>query len=340
MKKRRRRNRTGLINDFQPGRHAPQGLDPALFHVLKGTAEEAAEEVTSEQEACPQRLKPDSSQGAYRSAEALRHPKSNATSSLWLVLAWVVLFLGPIASAQIYLPKPAPEPSEYGKVILDNAKTGPGAVVFDHWLHRSMYTCRVCHVDVGFAMESKASGITARTNREGFHCGACHDGKKVFEGEPIFPACADVPSKECSRCHSQDKKGARKYEYKKFTAKFPKGVYGVNWEAAEKSGIIKPVDFVEGLSSGKPKMHNRQDLSVTTAYPWVYPVTFSHEKHSIWNGCELCHPEIFPTAQKETIHFSMFYNLEGRYCGACHGKVAFPLNNCQGCHSRAPLWAP
>ena len=272
-----------------------------------------------------------------------KRKRKNKGGLLPLVLAWGVLLLGNIVSAQIYLPKPAPAPSEYGKVILDNSKTGPGAVVFDHWLHRSMYTCRLCHIDVGFAMQAKATGITARTNREGFHCGACHDGKKLFEGKTIFPACSDTPNsndQQCNRCHSVGKKGVRKYEYKKFTAKFPKGVYGVNWEAAEKSGVIKPADFVEGLSVGKPKMQNRQDLSVVTAYPWVHPVTFSHEKHSIWNGCELCHPEIFPTAQKETIHFSMFSNIEGRYCGACHGKVAFPLNHCQGCHPNAPPWAP
>jgi c(7)-type cytochrome triheme protein len=266
--------------------------------------------------------------------------KRNRRGLLWLALAWVLL-LGDIASAQIYLPKPPPEPSEYGKVILDNAKTGPGAVVFDHWLHRSMYTCRACHVDVGFAMEAKASGISARTIREGFHCGACHDGKKLYEGRPIFAACSDLShanDQQCKRCHSVGKKGVRTYEYQKFTAKFPKGEYGVNWEAAEKSGVIKPADLVEGLSLQKTKMQNRQDLSVTTAYPWVHPVTFSHEKHTVWNGCELCHPEIFPTAQKGTIRFSMFLNIEGRYCGACHGKVAFPLNNCQGCHPAAPPW--
>jgi hypothetical protein len=25
---------------------------------------------------------------------------------------------------------------------------------FRHWLHRSKYTCRLCHVDIGFAMEA------------------------------------------------------------------------------------------------------------------------------------------------------------------------------------------
>lgn len=100
-----------------------------------------------------------------------------------LVLACGILLLGNIAFAQIYLPKPPPEPAEYGKVILDShATAGPGAVVFDHWLHRSMFTCRVCHVDIGFAMETKATGVSASTNREGFHCGACHDGKRLFEG--------------------------------------------------------------------------------------------------------------------------------------------------------------
>ncbi len=270
--------------------------------------------------------------------------KRNESGLLLLVLACEVLLLAHSASAQIYLPQRAPEPSEYGKVILDNY-TGaePGSVVFDHWLHRSMFTCRVCHVDVGFAMQAKATGINAKTNREGFHCGACHDGKRVFEGKTIFAACSDAfnsNDRRCDRCHLLGKKGVRKYGYKEFTAKFPKGIYGVNWEEAEKSRIIKPVDFVVGLSVKTAKMQNRKDFSVEAAYPWVEPIDFSHEKHAIWNGCELCHPEIFPTAQKGTMRFSMFSNIEGKYCGACHGKVAFPLNNCQACHPRGPLWAP
>jgi len=31
-------------------------------------------------------------------------------------------------------------------------------------------------------MQANATAITTSTNREGFHCGACHDGKRVFEG--------------------------------------------------------------------------------------------------------------------------------------------------------------
>src|SRR6185369_15850938 len=140
-------------------------------------------------------------------------------------------------------------PADFGKVVLDSysSKAGLGPVTFDHWLHRSKFTCRVCHVDVGFAMKAKASGIQARTNREGFHCGACHDGKKKYDGAVIFASCTEAtPGKECSRCHSSQKE-ARKYDFATFTAKFPKNGTAIDWEEAEAEGWIKPVDFIEGL---------------------------------------------------------------------------------------------
>ena len=59
----------------------PQGLKPASLLVLGGTAEQAAEKLIPDQTVLPQRLKPDSKQSSYRSAEALRHPKSSAKLS-------------------------------------------------------------------------------------------------------------------------------------------------------------------------------------------------------------------------------------------------------------------
>jgi len=249
--------------------------------------------------------------------------------------------LAATAVAQIYLPPPPPPPSDYGKVILDTyVKSSPGAVVFDHWLHRSKFTCRLCHVDAGFAMEAKATGITAESNRQGFHCGACHDGKKLFYGKPLFAACPRTPpDRQCDRCHSLGKVGARKYEYSSFTEHFPKDLYGINWEAAEARGIVKPVDFVPGIMLRKAQIQSREDFTIEAGLEWVHPVLFSHEKHSVWNGCELCHPDIFPTARRSTVQYTMFSNIEGRHCGACHTKVAFPLNNCQKCHPSGPRWA-
>jgi len=259
-------------------------------------------------------------------------------------LVCAVFFLTSVAAAQFYLPPPPPkQPADYGKVILNSQiskPNSPGAVSFDHWLHRSKFTCRICHVDIGFAMVANTSGIRAESNRQGFHCGACHDGRRLFDGKPVFAACKDTPANSmCERCHSEGKKGARKYEYSTFTARFSKALYGINWESTEASGVIKPVDFIEGISIKKSEMKSREDFAINSGVIWVHPVFFSHEKHSLWNGCELCHPEIFPTARKSAVQYSMFSNIEGRHCGACHLKVAFPLNNCQMCHPRAPRWA-
>ena len=261
----------------------------------------------------------------------------------FLVLICAVFCLTVPGSGQIYLPPPPPmQPSDYGKVILNNHSStpGPGPVVFDHWLHRAKFTCRLCHVDIGFAMQANATGISAGTNGQGFHCGACHDGKRLFEGKPVFAACSDdTKGKECNRCHSVGKGSVRKFSYNAFTAKLPKGgFYGIDWMAAESGGEVKPVDFLEGVSVRRAAIQGREDFTLKARLPWVHPILFSHEQHSAWNGCELCHPEIFPTARKETVQFSMLLNVEGRYCGACHGKVAFPLNRCSACHPRGPHW--
>ena len=61
-------------------------------------------------------------------------------------------------------------------------------------------------------------------------------------------------------------------------------------------------------------------------------IIFSHEKHAVWNGCELCHPQIFDIKKSSTV-FEMQEIFDGRYCGACHGKVAFTNMDCQLCHS-------
>jgi c(7)-type cytochrome triheme protein len=270
-----------------------------------------------------------------------RGTKKNERGLFLLVLACGVLFLTSVVSAQIYLPSPpTPLPSNYGKVILDKySSAGPGGVVFDHWMHRSKFTCRLCHVDIGFAMRANATGIRAETNREGFHCGACHDGKRSFEGQTIFASCSSAGNNsQCARCHSLGKKDVRKYEYKAFTARLPKAMYGIDWETAERKKYINPVDFMEGISIKKAPMQTRQDFSITTNLYWVHPVRFSHEKHAVWNGCELCHPEIFSTAPKNKEQHSMVANIVGHNCGACHGQVAFPLNNCSGCHPRGPTW--
>jgi c(7)-type cytochrome triheme protein len=252
--------------------------------------------------------------------------KSSRRFHRWIGL--VVLGCGALLQAQMV------HPADYGRVVLDSysSKAGLGPVTFDHWLHRAKYTCRVCHVDVGFAMKAKGSGIQAKTNREGFHCGACHDGKKKLNGVVIFASCSEgTPNKDCARCHSAQKE-SRKYEYEAFTEKFPKSVYGVDWEETEARGLIKPVDVVEGLSVARPPLKQQDDFAVKARVAWVSDITFSHKKHTIWNGCEVCHPEIFAATKRGVVRYSMFNIKAGQFCGACHGKVAFQVEACSSCH--------
>ena len=231
-------------------------------------------------------------------------------------------------------------PSEYGRVILKNHAPAAGLapVVFDHWLHRSRFTCRLCHIDIGFAMTAGDTGITATTNRQGYHCGACHNGKRSFGDRKIFAACEEnVPPEaraRCNRCHSLGKKDVREYEFAAFTEKLPKTALGngVDWEEAEARGLIKPVDVLDGIAMQRPSLKAQKDFSIQARASWVGDVIFSHKKHAVWNGCEVCHPDIFPSVQKGATPYSMFQIIEGKYCGACHDKVAFPIQDCQRCH--------
>ena len=231
-------------------------------------------------------------------------------------------------------------PHEYGRVVINNHSTKAGLppVVFEHWLHRAMFTCRFCHVDVGFAMEGGATKIRASTNRDGFHCGACHNGKTIHEGKKIFAACTDNISGEeqgrCARCHSEVNTAKSERKFNEFIEGLPKrgAGNGVDWEEAEKKGLIQSVDFLEGVSIRRTPLKMGMEIAIESRGTWMSDVVFSHKKHSLWNGCEVCHPEIFPSTKKGEVKFSMYQISNGEYCGVCHVKVAFPLVECQRCH--------
>jgi len=253
-----------------------------------------------------------------------------------------LMIVSSLKAQQVFLYAVPPE-DQFGDVTLNKHATSDiGPVVFQHWLHRAKFTCRACHVDLGFAMQGNGTGVDAKSNRDGYHCGACHDGKRQVGGVVLFKAC--VPGRvantndECSRCHSSSRT-KHKYSYKEFTSRFPKSKYGVDWMAAEKSEVVKPVDVVEGISIQKQRMKNRPDMAFRPYMEHFSGIRFSHELHSKWNGCELCHPEIFPTEKNNpAAGITMYQIAQGRFCGACHLKVAFPVNGCNKCHTRGPDW--
>jgi len=135
------------------------------------------------------------------------------------------------------------------------------------------------------------------------------------------------------------KNGKRKHPYASFAADLPKHVYGnlIDWEKAKAQGLIRPVDELPDLP-GRPRPRGPQaDFSIASQGRWMPDIIFSHKKHAQWNGCEVCHPEIFTGVKRGATKYSMFAISEGEYCGVCHDRVAFPLNDCTKCHSNRPL---
>ncbi len=253
----------------------------------------------------------------------------------YLIPLIIFLLIVPVALTQDFgVKKIRPRPHEYGNVVMNNysEEKGMAPVVFPHWLHRAKYTCRLCHVDVGFAMEAGGTGMTEEENRLGMYCGACHNGGPAFTMKDLTGTGGDRSN--CDRCHSYGKKVEMKNDFLVLKKGLPGGRFGngIDWIKGEEEGKIKLIDYIEGISIKRKKLKNPEDLDLSAKEPNMPDIVFSHAKHSVWNGCELCHPEIFPV-KKDTEPYSMQQIFDGMYCGVCHGKVAFPSIDCQRCHT-------
>ncbi len=258
-----------------------------------------------------------------------------------VALAVMVVFCAP-APSQTGVKKRRPLPYEYGRVIINNYsdKADLAPVVFEHWIHRSRFTCRVCHVDVGFAMKAGGTDIKAADNARGFYCGTCHNGKMVADGKTVFQSCSKTvtaeDAKRCLRCHSYGQKVASDFDFFQFSQPLPKERFGngVDWEKSEELGLIKPASFLEGFSMPGNNLVVQKDFALNPVVEGMPDIIFSHTKHTVWNGCELCHPEIFIGVKRGTVKYSMVEISEGKSCGVCHTSVAFPLTDCTRCHSK------
>ena len=247
-------------------------------------------------------------------------------------IAIALLLIAPVAFGQgTGVRKRRPLPSEFGNVVMNNfsEKNGMAPVVFSHWVHRAKYTCRVCHVDIGFAMEAGGTRIKEAENQKGFYCGACHNGKTAFAAET-------KTDKNCDRCHSAGKELQHRIDFNAYTSDLPRGRFGnnVDWEAAELEGKVKPVDVLPEISVKRKPLEIPKDYSIEAKIQGLPDIIFSHRKHAVWHGCELCHPDIFLTKAGAT-KYSMQDIFSGKYCGLCHGSVAFPTTDCQRCHTKS-----
>ena len=243
-----------------------------------------------------------------------------------LRLWFFIIFVGALplfADQASGVKKRRPLPDEFGNVVINNfsQKNNVAPVVFSHWFHRSKYTCRLCHVDIGFAMEANGTRIREEDNRKGLYCGACHNGKYAFASQ----------TQTCDRCHSQGKEQPN--DFAAVTGEFPRGRFGnnIDWEQAELAGKVKLIDTLPEVSVKRRPLELQKDYSIDAKIDGLPQIIFSHKKHAVWSGCELCHPEVFSVKTGST-KYTMQDIFAGKYCGLCHGSAAFPATDCQRCH--------
>ncbi|RME69399.1 MAG: hypothetical protein D6778_00545 [Nitrospirae bacterium] len=217
-----------------------------------------------------------------------------------------------------------PPPEQYGNVLINRLSELKMVkpVLFSHWSHRTKYTCRVCHFELEFEMKANATEITEDACRNGQFCGACHDGKTAF----------GHTKENCHRCHNGGNDPTLKERFKKLRKRLPKAPYGngIDWDRAYRRRRIRPKKSIYD-ETYRP-MRFRKLLRLEAEWSMVPPAYFPHSVHNRWLDCAQCHPDIFNIKKKTTKHFEMKYNLQGKFCGVCHLKVAFPMRDCKRCH--------
>lgn len=117
----------------------------------------------------------------------------------------------------------------------------------------------------------------------------------------------------------------------------PKDPLGyVNWTIAVLEGYINPMGSLDPDEEEEEPFN--LNIFIEAKVPLMHNVIFPHSIHTYWLNCSACHPGIFlPEAGANPI--SMVEIFEGKWCGRCHGKVAFPPGvdgdpkaNCNRCH--------
>lgn len=232
----------------------------------------------------------------------------------------MILLPAGVEPSRFNLP-PLPSAEVYGNILISRASEASHVktVTFSHWSHRLNYTCKVCHIELEFSMLLNTTDITEEANRNGRYCGACHDGTIAFGHN----------QENCDKCHN----GNVKYGKEKFkkTKAFPKAPFGnkIDWVTAMNQGLVVPKTYL--LDDTEPIRYEKT-LVLEAEWAMIPSAVFPHKAHIQWLDCSNCHPDIFNIKKKTTKHFSMMYILDDKFCGVCHGKVAFPIDDCTRCH--------
>ena len=261
---------------------------------------------------------------------------------------------------------------EYGDIIL-NSKAGAmrnaqvGDVVFPHWFHRIRYRCDVCHEEI-FVLKAGENDINmARISERGEQCGVCHNG--IIAWEPLEcdrchslePGWSAGPLQHAYWGGKQEEKslkeraldiriGSKTKPYSNVIklasgwhpaalseSGLPLDKYGlVDWAEAVREGKVNPIPSLDSEKDTPARESRNTKILFITKSEFVADVLFPHDIHAYWLQCKICHDTVGGSIfdrEVGKIAIDMVGIRQGKWCGRCHDKVAFPISDCNRCHN-------
>ena len=110
----------------------------------------------------------------------------------------------------------------------------------------------------------------------------------------------------------------------------PRDKYGlIDWAESVRMKLFSPISSLDGSMEEKPY---DAPVIIKSKMAVMTDVLFPHDVHTYWLSCKTCHPGIFVQARGGNEDMTMWNITDGKYCGRCHDRVAFPLRECYRCH--------
>lgn len=109
----------------------------------------------------------------------------------------------------------------------------------------------------------------------------------------------------------------------------------IDWVAALRNSVIRPRPVLPGRPVPDPTGFQFGFDFLFPGPDATFDAYFPHSTHTQWLTCNTCHLRIFPYRGTPIKMADIF---QGKFCGECHGKVAFPVvSACERCHVRMKL---
>ncbi len=236
-------------------------------------------------------------------------------------------------------PRPGIDPKAEEQMVLPTQGEmvpagGPAfKAVFSHKAHTEWLGCPSCHSGL-FEMAKAANPTTMAKISAGESCGVCH-GSVAFGVEEGCARChstSTIPARAEWRASEEPRNQVERVKTWPEAAKLlpNDAAGGVDWVKALQEKAVAPRPGIDPKAEEQMVLPNEEEM-VPAGSP-AFKAVFSHKAHTEWLGCPSCHSGLFEMA-KAANPTTMAEISAGESCGACHGSVAFGVEEgCARCH--------